>query len=145
MNTTPELCFRRILTHTIPVPRYRHKGQPCRSGLSSLFVGHYLLFPQRLKTTSYGVSCCYWGYLPFLLRWDQQKVPVGKGADWQALFSSQVDLLVACFPPWNYPHLSSPFTQSPPCPRGSVQAPLPLQNLSRLNHSTETSLISAFL
>lgn len=37
-----------------------------------------LLFPQRLKTSSYGVSCCYWGYLPFLLRWDWQKVPVGK-------------------------------------------------------------------
>ena len=47
----------------------------------------------------------------------------------QALFSCQVVLLVACFPTWNYPHLSSPLPQSPTYPGGLVQTHLLPQSL----------------
>lgn len=46
----------------------------CGSGLSSLFVRHYFVFPQRLKISSYGVRCYSRACNPLVKR-GQQKEP----------------------------------------------------------------------
>lgn len=51
------------------------------------------------------------------------------------LFSNQVVLLVACFPPGIILTSPSPFTQSPVYPGGSVQAPFPTESLSWLDQA----------